>query len=522
MGIYTNRAFDSYGPVSDYRDVEPYQGDHFNYHELGIIAATESAANQNAFMKAIALNELTSVEQYGTEQVFYESVNLRGIFERIKAFFKKIIEKIHKILHTFIAKMSSWFQSSKDFAKKYEKEIIKNWGLVKNDWEIKGWKFTNIITDLSKDSAKSDQTKITSSKNNDPVVNALKASDDAQKFADALATMAGLSDIAGRSRSAGKAFSWPNNSNDIIVVYQHKTDNNKYAARLSAAAVRSIKADNQNLSNVETGKYYDFAELCLGQQASAVEVDKNDYILATSSTAQTKIDQLAAKFKFGADGKIDNEAFTKFREDFNEKGKDQIRHSIVESFKNKSFIVDSIDIDFSHNGAYDAKEFTEELTKAVYGEDGDKEDINKSDIEKMYGGSITSMITLLKDYDKIKTSIEKSEKDLITSIDKKIKAIDRAQDVLIKDKNTSNANINQSAIQISTVFQSFWGFIKECETQVFSTYLQGLKDACSQAKQIAVAVIGLNKKMTEESYDYSNPYYSDNSFNSFIENVKLV
>ena len=145
MGIYTNHSYYSgYGYNSNYRDVEPFQGDHFNYHELGIIAAVESAANRDAFMKAIALNELASVEQYGTDQVFYESVNLGGVFERIKAFFKKIIDKIHKILHTFIAQLSSWFQSSKDFAKKYEKEIIKKWGLVKNDWEFKGYKFTNL------------------------------------------------------------------------------------------------------------------------------------------------------------------------------------------------------------------------------------------------------------------------------------------------------------------------------------------------------------------------------------------
>ena len=128
MGLYTNRAFGAYTPSSVYTDVEPFKGEHFNYHELGIIAATESAANRDAFMKAIALNELASVEQYGTDQVFYESVNIKGVFDRIKAFFKKIIEKIHKIFHTFIAKLGSWFQSSKDFAKKYEKDIIKNWG----------------------------------------------------------------------------------------------------------------------------------------------------------------------------------------------------------------------------------------------------------------------------------------------------------------------------------------------------------------------------------------------------------
>ena len=144
MGLYTNPSFSNGYVSSNYTSVEPFKGEHFNYHELGIIAATESASNRDAFMKAIALNELASVEQYGTDQVFYESVNLGSVFDRIKAFFKKIIEKIHKIFHTFIAKLGSWFQSSKEFAKKYEKEIIKKWGLVKNDWEFKGYVFKNL------------------------------------------------------------------------------------------------------------------------------------------------------------------------------------------------------------------------------------------------------------------------------------------------------------------------------------------------------------------------------------------
>jgi hypothetical protein len=141
MGIYTNYVGSGYASTN-YRDVEPYHGEHFNYHELGIIAATESARNRDEFMKAIALSELASVEQYGTEQVFYESVNLGSIFEKVKAFFKKIIEKIHKIFHTFVAKLSSWFGNSRDFAKKYRSEVIKNWSLVKSDWEFKGYKFS--------------------------------------------------------------------------------------------------------------------------------------------------------------------------------------------------------------------------------------------------------------------------------------------------------------------------------------------------------------------------------------------
>ena len=166
MGLYTNPSFYNGYTSSDYTSVEPFKGEHFNYHELGIIAATESAANRDAFMRAIALNELASVEQYGTDQVFYESVNISGIFESIKKFFKKIIEKIHKIFHTFIAKLGSWFQSSKEFAKKYEKEIIKKWGNVKSDWEFKGYIFKNIPGKSSDYSSAKDTMKNSLKENN--------------------------------------------------------------------------------------------------------------------------------------------------------------------------------------------------------------------------------------------------------------------------------------------------------------------------------------------------------------------
>ena len=84
-------------------------------------------------MKSIALGELASIEQYGTEEVFYEGINIGSIIEKIKMFFKKIIEKIHKIFHTFIARMSAWFGDNKTFVRNYEKEIIKGWSNVKND-----------------------------------------------------------------------------------------------------------------------------------------------------------------------------------------------------------------------------------------------------------------------------------------------------------------------------------------------------------------------------------------------------
>lgn len=149
MGIYTNTAgFGGYGSYSSpsYDTVEPFAlSEHYNYHELGIVAATESAMNRDMFMQSIGIAEANALAQYGDENVFYESVNLGGIFQKIKMFFKKIIEKIQKIFHTFIAKMSSWFSSSKDFAKKYGKEITTKWGRIKNDLNFKGYKFKHII-----------------------------------------------------------------------------------------------------------------------------------------------------------------------------------------------------------------------------------------------------------------------------------------------------------------------------------------------------------------------------------------
>jgi hypothetical protein len=487
MGIYTNHS-NNYYTSSDYRDVEPFHGEHFNYHELGIIAAAESAANQNSFMKAIAINELASVEQYGTEAVFYESVNIKGIFERIKAFFKKIIEKIHKIFHTFIAKMTSWFSNTSTFAKKYEKEIIKNWGLVKNDWEFKGYKFKNIL--LTKEMGDSAEQTISAEKNDD-VINTLKASANATAFADELkkwatttttkvnaTTMSGRHDIY--TDGAGNFYAVNKKSNVITKANKDK-DGNWYS---NGNAGGKVTVNMATLQRVETD----------------VEV----------SSYNTRLNN------------ADKEAIAKFREDFNEKGKDQIRYQLVEGFKkNNNIIINKINCNFDSQGAYDSKEFTDELHKAIYGED-DKEDLEKKDIESMYGGSISSMLTFLKDYDKIKSKVEKAERNLINTIDKRIKAIDAAQNAVIKDSrdNAGNSDANENIVQISTVFQSFWGFIKECETQVFSTYLQGLKDACSQAKQIAVSVIGLNKKMTE-SYDYYSSS-SNNGFDSFIENTRLV
>lgn len=403
MGIYTNAAFNNGYSSSDYTSVEPFKGDHFNYHELGIIAAAESAANQNAFMKAIALQELASMEQYGNTDVLYESVNIKGIFEKIKAFFKKIIEKIHKIFHTFIAKMSSWFGNNRDFAKKYEKEVVKNWSQISNDFEFKGYRFIPIT-----------------------------------------------------------------------------------------------KADAINAKTGEKEKYNDI-------KAGLDEVIADVSTMATWLSNNSK--PVAEDALKAARDKLDDT-------------KDKIRAEYVNGFDDGS------------RTSLDSKEFTEELFKVLRSGEDSKEDLNKSKILESYGGSVNGMMTFIKDYDKIKSELEKAEKNFTKGIDDVISKLDKIENELVKKNNEENKkdnpdknaiNSNETIVQCSSFVQSVLGFDKECGIQTYSAILQAVKDSCAQAKEIAVKVIGLNKKMTE-SADYSSDYNTTSTAfgGDFISSVKLV
>lgn len=405
MGIYTNMV--NTGVSSNYKSVEPFVGEHFNYHELGIIAATEMATNHNSFMKAIALNELAAYEQTGSTDVLYESVNIKGIFEKIKMFFKKIIEKIHKIFHTFIAKMGSWFGNNKSFVQKYEKEIIKKWSNVSNDWEFKGYDFSRALKD-----------------------------------------------------------------------------------KVSSAELKASCKDAN------------FAAL----------------LNATDGTIKTAIDNVARE-----EGKI-----AKVREKLDDI-KEGIRKDIIDELKKSGTIkTTDVNINLEANGGYEQTEFTEELFKYYRNDEDSKVDLNKKAIEAAYNGSITQMLSFIKDFDNTKKNLEKNEKNITDGINKLIKAMDKAEDEYLKtnselqkgndsDKDTKIVS-NEKIVQASSLYQSIWGSVSETLTQAFSALLQANKDACSQAKEIAVKVIGQGKKMTE-SYDYGSS--TDGGF-SFIDSVKLV
>ena len=456
MGIYTNFS-NSYYSSTHYTDVKPFVGENFNYHELGIVAASEIAANHNAFMKSIALAELASYEQYGNTDVLYEAVDIRGIFEKIKMFFKKIIEKIHKIFHTFIAKMSSWFGGNSGFAKTYEKEVIKNWANVKNDWEF----------DYSK------------------VIKLAGKADTAKTLKASCSKSGGLNDKIASFFTTGatdldafvKNTSAPSSASDV-----HKGKDGKWYKEDSSGS-KWIKADGTVLSSSEAGA------------KQVKEIEGND----TAHYANNN-----------------NEELTKLRENMPDI-KDGIRDSIITSLKDTNPTI-CTDFFIDKTSGMDQSEFTEELFKVFRNDEDSKVDLDKRAIETCYG-SITAMMTFIKDFDKTKSSLEKCEKNLVKAVDDLIKRVDKAEDTALKDK--ANKDSNEGKVQVASLFQTFWGAVSESYTQMFGAILAAHKDACVQAKEIAVKVIGLNKKMTE-SYDYSSSSYNSNNSFDFISSVKLV
>ena len=103
----------------------------------------ENTANWNSIMEAIGVDELSIYESTGSE-VVYEAGTISGIFEKIKEFFKKLLEKIKGLFNKFMTVINSWTMSDKDFIKKYKRDII---SAKTKDFSFKGYKFTlNALT----------------------------------------------------------------------------------------------------------------------------------------------------------------------------------------------------------------------------------------------------------------------------------------------------------------------------------------------------------------------------------------
>ena len=449
MGIYTNFSNNRIMP-SHYTEVEPFVGEHFNYHSLGIIAASEIAANHNSFMKSIALSELAALEQTGSTDVFYEAVNISGILEKIKMFFKKIIEKIHKIFHTFIARMSAWFGKTKDFARTYGKEIIKKWGDVSENWEFKGFEYTHL--NIAKSNA--------------------------------------------------------NSTCSLMIAAKKELQNFIKDGDIDGFIKEHVLKGSTTLDDTTAAKYNADHSLTGNDEKRAGDKVPTKY----SGSGKDENDT--------PNGKITSNDVKEVREKLDDI-REGIRGRIIKFIAEKDEL--PIEIDVQNVSGYDQTEFTEELFKVFRHDNDTKEMLSRSQMLSSYGGSITGLVKYLEDFDTIKNKTESAEKNIVKGINDLINKVDKAQNGKIKEaKAGTNTTDNELLVEFSSLIQSLYGSLSESLTQAFSALLTAQKDACTQAKEIAVKVIGQSKKVTKESYDYSEGYSSYDGGFDFINSVKLI
>ena len=449
MGIYTNFSNNRIMP-SHYTEVEPFVGEHFNYHSLGIIAASEIAANHNSFMKSIALSELAALEQTGSTDVFYEAVNISGILEKIKMFFKKIIEKIHKIFHTFIARMSAWFGKTKDFARTYGKEIIKKWGDVSENWEFKGFEYTHL--NIAKSNA--------------------------------------------------------NSTCSLMIAAKKELQNFIKDGDIDGFIKEHVLKGSTTLDDTTAAKYNADHSLTGNDEKRAGDRVPTKY----SGSGKDENDT--------PNGKITSNDVKEVREKLDDI-REGIRGRIIKFIAEKDEL--PIEIDVQNVSGYDQTEFTEELFKVFRHDNDTKEMLSRSQMLSSYGGSITGLVKYLEDFDTIKNKTESAEKNIVKGINDLINKVDKAQNGKIKEaKAGTNTTDNELLVEFSSLIQSLYGSLSESLTQAFSALLTAQKDACTQAKEIAVKVIGQSKKVTKESYDYSEGYSSYDGGFDFINSVKLI
>ena len=449
MGIYTNFSNNRIMP-SHYTEVEPFVGEHFNYHSLGIIAASEIAANHNSFMKSIALSELAALEQTGSTDVFYEAANISGILEKIKMFFKKIIEKIHKIFHTFIARMSAWFGKTKDFARTYGKEIIKKWGDVSENWEFKGFEYTHL--NIAKSNA--------------------------------------------------------NSTCSLMIAAKKELQNFIKDGDIDGFIKEHVLKGSTTLDDTTAAKYNADHSLTGADEKRAGDKVPTKY----SGSGKDENDT--------PNGKITSNDVKEVREKLDDI-REGIRGRIIKFIAEKDEL--PIEIDVQNVSGYDQTEFTEELFKVFRHDNDTKEMLSRSQMLSSYGGSITGLVKYLEDFDTIKNKTESAEKNIVKGINDLINKVDKAQNGKIKEaKAGTNTTDNELLVEFSSLIQSLYGSLSESLTQAFSALLTAQKDACTQAKEIAVKVIGQSKKVTKESYDYSEGYSSYDGGFDFINSVKLI
>ena len=138
MGMFTK--YGSYTESAAINDADIIAQECFedNMHTAALRVVAESESNWNQIMQAMAIQELAAYEETGDAD-YYLTESTNGFFASVKAFFKKLLEKIKGIFVKFVSIIDSWAKSDKDFVNKYKKKVL---SANTKDFEYSGYVFT--------------------------------------------------------------------------------------------------------------------------------------------------------------------------------------------------------------------------------------------------------------------------------------------------------------------------------------------------------------------------------------------
>lgn len=132
MGIFANTAIrESYGYAPDVlSDVQLRQFDaEDTMFESALIALAESDSEWRDIMDQMAAKEYAVLESTGQEMV-YEAVDVKGFFEKVVDWFKKLWAKIAGLFSKFLQAIQTKVSDDAKFLQKYEKKITTGYNLI--------------------------------------------------------------------------------------------------------------------------------------------------------------------------------------------------------------------------------------------------------------------------------------------------------------------------------------------------------------------------------------------------------
>lgn len=127
-----------------------------DFMEGTLEALVENEKNWNSLMEATGINELKWYIENGTEMPYNEAAG-QSYYESAKTWFKKVWAKIQSLFKRFFAVFNKMVMKDKDFAKKYQKDLIQ---VNTKDFEYKGFKFSlnAVSVDAASTSVSADTT----------------------------------------------------------------------------------------------------------------------------------------------------------------------------------------------------------------------------------------------------------------------------------------------------------------------------------------------------------------------------